>query len=97
MKELTIRRDAELDLDETYRWYESHRDGLGEEFLSKVSESLHEKRKFPHIFPVIHKTIRRAFIDKFPYGIFYVEEVESIIVFAVLHARRSPKEWTQRI
>ena len=35
--ELIIAPEAQQDVDESYRWYENHRPGLGEEFLGCFS------------------------------------------------------------
>ena len=39
-KEIIIRPAAELEIAEAYRWYEERRDGLGNDFLLCVEESL---------------------------------------------------------
>ena len=38
----------------------------------------------------------RILIRRFPFGIFYVEGPEQIVVLAVLHGRRDPKRWKER-
>ncbi len=97
MKRITIRRDAELDIDYAYKWYENNQIGLGEEFLIKLTESLKKIAEFSKMFPIVHRSLRRAFINKFPYGIFYMEQDESITVIAVMHVRKNPNNWQERI
>jgi plasmid stabilization system protein ParE len=92
-----IRQEAESDLKEIYKWYESCQKGLGEDFKQYIGESIAKLKKTPQIYPTVHKNIRRAFIRRFPFGIFYLVENNSIIVLAVLHARRDPKRWRERI
>jgi hypothetical protein len=38
--ELIVAPEAELDVAEAYAWYETRREGLGEEFLSSVDACL---------------------------------------------------------
>lgn len=97
MKKITFRKEAEQDIEEIYEWYELKRDGLGEEFLNSIDEVLSKLTFNSKIYPIVNKNIRRAFVKRFPFGIFYFEEESSIIVFAVMHARKSPSNWRKRI
>ncbi len=97
MMKLTIRKDAEEDINAAYLYYESKMEDLGEEFIQFVGDSLQKIEEFPMIHSKIRKNIRRALINKFPYGIYYIEKDESIVVFAVLHARKDPVNWKSRI
>jgi len=87
---LLIRPEAELDLTAAYRWYEDKDTGLGEEFLRTVEASLHGVQKTPQTHQKIYKEIRRAFTKRFPYGIFYLVDNDTVSVLGVLHARRDP-------
>jgi toxin ParE1/3/4 len=97
MNKITFRKEAEKDIEEIYEWYESKRDGLGEEFLGSIDEVLSKLSFNSKIYPLVFKNIRRAFVKRFPFGVFYSEKENSILVFAVMHARRSLANWTKRI
>ena len=97
MNKITFRKEAEGDIEGIYQWYESKRDGLGEEFLDCLDEVLSRLRINSKIYPVVSKNIRRVFIKRFPFGIFYIENEKSLIVFAVMHARKNPTNWKDRI
>jgi hypothetical protein len=58
--ELLIAPEAELDIAEAYVWYEGHRAGLGEEFLSSVDACLESIRRRPDLHPVVHDVYRRS-------------------------------------
>jgi len=45
---------------------------------------------------VVHRHIRRLLIRRFPYGIFYTTSKDLIIVLAVFHGHRDPKQWKSR-
>jgi plasmid stabilization system protein ParE len=50
--------------------------------------------EFPNSYPVIVKSRRRAkFIGKFPYSIFYLTQKDTVIIVAILHHKRHPKNW----
>jgi toxin ParE1/3/4 len=63
--ELVVAPEAALDISEAYVWYESHRMGLGEEFLSAVDASIERIRRQPAIYARIHEKYRRALIRRF--------------------------------
>ncbi|MSS76216.1 MAG: hypothetical protein EXR90_04935 [Methyloglobulus sp.] len=51
----------------------------------------------PELYRKIHGDVRRILIDRFPFGIFFIENEQHIVILAVLHARRSPAVWKDRI
>ena len=87
---LLIRPEAESDLTAAYRWYEDKDAGLGEEFLRTVEASLLGVQKNPQAYQKIHKEVRRALTKRFPYGIFYLIDNDTVSILGVLHARRDP-------
>jgi len=93
---LVIRPAAESELSEAYRWYETQRQGLGSEFLLSAEAALTLIERDPELHPLIHKEIRRALIRRFPFGVFYIVEGDSVHVLAVFHGRRDPKQWQGR-
>lgn len=68
---LALRREAIKDLQEAFAWYEGERPGLGEVFLHRVRQAVHQIRENPRLFTVVLQSIRRAPIKRFPYGIYY--------------------------
>ena len=91
-----IRPEAEADLDEAYRWYEQQREGLGADFLLCFEEALEQIRLTPEIYPIVYKQVRRGFIQRFPYGLYYLLESNTIVVMAVFHVSRDPRRWHSR-
>lgn len=91
--ELLVRPEAEADLAEAFRWYEERRPGLGERFLLSVEAALSTIRRNPRAFPVVHKQVRRALLRRFPYGVFYLSDAETVVIVAVFHAKRHPSRW----
>jgi toxin ParE1/3/4 len=91
-----LRPRAEDDIRTAFQWYESQQSTLGEEFLAHLRRALERIRDFPESSPVVHRTVRRALITKFPYLVFYVAEPTRAVVLAVLHTSRSPATWPRR-
>ncbi len=50
----------------------------------------------PLMYPNVHRNTRRAIIQRFPFGVFYREEAETVIVVAVMHGSRNPRRWKKR-
>ena len=94
--QIIIRPAAESELAEAYEWYEERRQGLGDDLLLSVEATLAAIGEDPEAFPIVQRSIRRALIRRFPFGVFYILEETNIIVLAVFHARRDPKQWQRR-
>ena len=94
---LIIRPEAEEELSESYDWYERQRPGLGDDFLLRVEAALDSIRYDPEILPAIYKVARRKLIRRFPYGIFYAIGQNKISILAIMHTKRHPKHWQNRI
>jgi toxin ParE1/3/4 len=93
---IELRSKAVKEIEEAWRWYEDRRERLGDEFVLCVEESLEKISNNPQLYPVIHNRIRRAMIQRFPYGILYFIEKDEIIVVGVFHSSRNPKQWKNR-
>jgi len=96
-RRLIIRPEAEAEMTEAYNWYEARVPGLGSDFLLSVDAILHAIARTPQQYPVVHRHIRRALTRRFPYEVFFLEEDSRIVVLAVFHAKRNPKNWRERV
>ncbi|WP_026730904.1 type II toxin-antitoxin system RelE/ParE family toxin [Fischerella sp. PCC 9605] len=93
---LLISPEAELDIEEAFEWYEESNPGLGYEFVRVVDSCLAGIGRNLLAYPLVHQEIRRALIRRFPYGIFYLFEEDTIIVIACFHVKRDPQQWQCR-
>lgn len=93
---IIIRSIAEKEIHEAFHWYEARRIGLGSDFILCVEEALEKIARNPKQYPIVHKNIRRGLIRRFPYGIFYLIADNRIVVLAVFHCSRDPKQWKHR-
>jgi plasmid stabilization system protein ParE len=94
---LIIQPEAEYDIQDAFKWYESQNSGLGSEFVRAVDVCLSGIGRNPLAYQVIEQQVRRALIRRFPYILFYVCEQNTIVVIACFHVKRDPKNWLDRI
>lgn len=93
---LTLRKEAEFDIEEQFEFFEEKRVGLGHDFLLCVEEAIDKLQKNPLIYRKIYKELRRTAITRFPLRVFYLVQNQNIIVTAVLHAKKDPTSWRNR-
>lgn len=93
---LVIQPRAQEEIAEAFGWYESQRTGLGVEFVHVLDETFVQVQRDPSHFPRVKQRIRRALLRRFPYGVFFAEYDDVIVVAAVVHTHRSPKRWPAR-
>ncbi len=83
-------RDAAL-------FYEGCRDGLGEEFLDAVELAFAKIAQRPMIWRILKGRFRRYLIHRFPYAVIYAIEDDTIYVAAIMHMKRKPDYWQDRV
>lgn len=93
---LVLRREAETDLLEAFRWYESKRIGLGDEFMREVDAVFARVVDVPSSFPVVYRGLRRVVLKRFPYLVYFQHEEDVVQVLGVLHGRRDRKVLRRR-
>ena len=96
MAEVIVRPAAEADIRETALWYESQRPGLASEFTLRLDALVERIAQNPLQFPEIGSGVRRALLQRFPYAIYFVV-TDCPVVIAVLHQRRHPDTWKERL
>ena len=89
--------EAEADLADANEWYERRGKPIGDEFRQCIENAMERISRTPELHAVIYKGIRRSFVRRFPYAIFYKPEETRIVVIAVMHMRRNPKRWQKRV
>ena len=71
-------------------YYEECDPGLGIDFSREVFTAIHNAVDYPRLWPEIEKDIRRCLVHRFPYGVLYSIELNSVFVLAVMHLHRDP-------
>ena len=95
--EVLLRPEAEVDIQEAYRWYELQAKGLGEEFIRTLDACFSVLQRSPGAFAPVHGNVRRALLRRFPYCIFYLVESDRVIILGCFHVRRNPRQWQSRV
>jgi plasmid stabilization system protein ParE len=93
---LVFRPEVREELNDAYRWYESQKRGLGDEFLDCVDEMLNGICLMPESYAIVYRDVRRAVVRRFPYAVYYRIVSSRVIVTAIFHSRRDPKSWQAR-
>ena len=88
---LIVQPEAESDLVEAFRWYESKRIGLGTDFLEAVSHAFERLSDRPLRYAVVHRQTRRVLLRRFPYAVLYTVRDDDVYVLGILHQRRNPR------
>ena len=91
-----LRYEAEQDLEEAARWYEEQQLGLGTEFLDEASRTFRHLVEKPAMYPEVGRGAHRALLKRFPFGIYYRIEEGTVVVVAVMHGSRHPRNWKSR-
>jgi len=78
-------------------WYEERGTGLGLDFATEVREAIRLAQSMPLAWPRMEETICRVLVHRFPYGVLYSIEGDRLHILAVMHLRRRPGYWRERI
>ena len=89
--------EADAELAEARVWYRHQRNGLDVELMQRIDETLQRISDAPRRFPYVYRRLRRAIVRQFPFAIFYEVTEDEIVVFAVFHSRRDPKQLIARL
>lgn len=95
-REIIVRREAQLEVQEAFRYYQEISEGLGFEFMRSLDAALQSIKRSPSAYQRIYQETRRALLRKFPYAIFYIVEENHIVVIACFHQKRSEIDWLRR-
>jgi plasmid stabilization system protein ParE len=93
---LTLRPEAEDDVEAAVAWYSSERAALALAFVDNLDRLLARIRETPLQFPEVAVSVRRALMARFPYGVFFRVVADQVVVFGVLHLHRNPRIWRSR-
>ncbi len=101
-KPVRFSRQAREEVIEAARRYGEQRAELRSEFLDAVDDAIARVVRYaPHIggAPGIDATlgVKRIFMKRFPYSVFFIELPTRYRVLAVAHARRKPFYWCERL
>lgn len=88
---------ARAELEEAVDYYNGSRPGLGDELAAEVERAITRILQHPLACPKISKRSRRCRVARFQYGIIYQIRPDHIVIVAVMHFRRDPLYWRDRV
>jgi len=88
---------AQQELDDAVAWYDQQADGLGKEFLDELDRVIRRVVAYPLAALEIEPGLRRGLLARFPYGIIFGLDGDTVVVVAVAHLHREPRYWADRV
>lgn len=88
---------AQLDYEEIIYWYSDSSSLIAERFRQNLKKSVKYIVSMPFASQMIAPDVRQHIIHKFPYKVIYTVENNEIVVVAIVHQKRSPIVWENRI
>lgn len=96
---LIIMDVATRDIREIYDWYESKQTGRGDEFAGELTRLFERIEQRPESLRLKSGNIRYGKVQRFQQLVWFLldEDQKEARVFAVLHEKRHPDTWLQRL
>jgi hypothetical protein len=88
---------AQIELDESFEYYEFQQKNLGYRFIQEIKESISRIEFYPLGWQQITKNTRRCLVKNFPYGVIYQIRDNCILIIAIANLHRKPNYWHTRI
>ncbi|MEW6352519.1 MAG: type II toxin-antitoxin system RelE/ParE family toxin [Thermodesulfobacteriota bacterium] len=82
---------ADLDIEAAFHWYGHEQTGLGRQFPDEVRSPYDRIARRPLVYREIRSGIRRGLVRRFPYAVFFAVEGDVVVVLAVIHVHRNPR------
>ena len=92
-----LRRTAEREFERSIDFYETKREGLGQEFRAAIEEHFQRIAENPEWFRKIRGEVRRAVVvRRFSFVIHFLVEADRIVILSVFHTSREPEQVKRR-
>ena len=88
---------ARLELREVVQFYEGEAPGLGVEFAAEVRAAIEHVVEHPLSGTPSEADTRRKLLVRFPYSLVYLPRPRPLTIIAVMHHRRRPGYWLERV
>jgi len=97
MLDIVFHPAAYEELRYAFLWYQERAQGLGDRFIEEIERAVTTVQQNPSTWPTYSHGTRRFLVHRFPFAIVYTQEEHAITVVAVMHLKRKPEYWQQRI
>lgn len=100
MRRVRYEAEAAEELAAAVGWYEDERPGLGAALLDEIDSVVAGLASGSTPSAPVRGTdedVRRVVLARFPYSIVFLEHAEVVRIVAVVHHKRAPGYWTDRL
>lgn len=78
-------------------WYAERNEGAADAFMTEVDRAIALIAGHPDRWPSHRFGTRRVLLRRFPFAPIFRRDAETVTVFAVVHSRRRPGYWQNRL
>lgn|SRR6478735_8586373 len=84
--------EVKQDIKEAKSWYRQQLKGLEKRFAEDIKTAINHIEERPYAHAIRYKNVRIAHPNIFPYSVHYFieEEVNTIVIIAIVHNSRNP-------
>ena len=97
MKPHIFHPDAGEEYARAVEYYAAITPELGSRFHNEIERLIRDVRRQPDRFFRFSPPAQRALARKFPYSVVYLEQQNRVWIVAVMHAKRRPAYWRERL
>jgi plasmid stabilization system protein ParE len=97
VSEVVLLPKAREDLSKAARYLEVEKPGLGRRLTDEVQNALERLSTNPNVGAEVRPGVRKLLVRRFPYSLIYRITPEYVLVLAVMHHRRHPRRWQDRL
>ena len=94
---ITFLSPALEEITKAVEYYESQAPGLGEDLDRDIERTLGFLSHNPDLGSPFESQTRRALLRRFPFGLVYRVAKDRIVLIALIHLRREPGYWKDRV
>ncbi len=95
--EVRFLKTAQIELDESFDYYEEQIHGLGHDFMMEFLAAIKRIKNNPKAWARLSLRTRRCLVKRFPFGVIYHIRDDEILIVAIAHLHRKPGYWKNRI
>lgn len=88
---------AEKDIADGAIFYHKINEALSHKFMNEIENSFKRINQFSSGYPEFSLNTRRCLCEKFPYGVIYEIENDTITILGDMHLKRHPEHWKNRL
>lgn len=97
MKPVKFHPEAQSEMSASARYYEEKQVGLGKRFLESVYTAIRRVCLVPSMYQRVVGNVQICNVERFPFGVIFREEELYIGIIAVIHYKRRPGYWKDRV